>query len=123
MKDDSYQSLVSKRDAILEELGQVGPFVQGSLCKVKVKCGNPECRCARGETHEAYVLSKKVRGKTVTTHVPRDLVEEVKTWAERHKNVKRLIKEISELSEQIIRGHVRRKRGRKSQKRSADPAS
>ena len=48
----------------LVALGTVGPLIMGSLAEVGVKCGNPRCRCARGERHTAYVLTSKARGKT-----------------------------------------------------------
>ncbi len=108
----STKELAARRKTLLKELAQTGPFVQGSLCKVRIKCGNPRCKCARGDRHEAYVLSKKVRGKTVTTHIPRDLLDEVKSWAEEQKRIKELMREISDLSERIIRIHVKEGRSR-----------
>ena len=112
MKQVSTQALEARRKVLLKELAETGPFVQGSLCKVRVTCGNPRCKCAQGDRHEAYVLSKKVRGKTATTHIPRDLLDEVKSWAEQQKRIKKLMREISDASEQIIRIHVKEKRGR-----------
>lgn len=112
MKRISTETLKALREVLLKELVGTGPFVQGSLCRTKVKCGNPRCKCAKGERHEAYVLSKKIRGKTVTTHIPRDLLDEVKSWAEEQKRIKKLMRDISELSEQIIRIHVKERRSR-----------
>jgi hypothetical protein len=110
MQQVSTTTLEARRNALLKKLAEAGPFVQGSLCKVKIKCGKPRCKCAKGEHHEAYVLSKTVRGKTVTTHIPRDLLDEVKSWAEEQKRIKKLTREISDLSEQIIRIHVKERR-------------
>ena len=111
MRNESVKTLTIRRQALLKRLADVGPLVQGSFCTRKVKCGKPGCRCAEGEPHEACVLTKKVRGRTVTTHVPRDLRDEVGAWAEEHKRVKALLKEISDLSDRIIRIHVRTSRG------------
>lgn len=110
MKQQSRATLEARRDALLKKLAEVGPFVQGSFCTRKITCGKPGCRCADGEKHEAYVLTNKVRGKTVTTHVPRDLVDEVQSWAKQYKRVKELMKEISDLNERIIRIHVKASR-------------
>lgn len=106
MKNISRKVLEERRAALLKRLAQVGPFVQASFCTRKVICGKPGCRCAEGEPHQACVLTRKVRGKTKATHVPRDLREEVRAWAEEHKRVKALMSQISELSEQIVRIHV-----------------
>jgi hypothetical protein len=110
MRNESIQTLTIRRQALLKRLADTGPLVQGSFCTRKIKCGKPGCRCAEGEPHEACVLTRKVRGKTVTTHVPRDLRDEVRTWAEEHRRVKALLKEISDLSERIIRIHVKTSR-------------
>ena len=107
--------LESRRDARIRELASVGPLLQGSLTRIRVRCGNPNCRCARGEKHQSHILTKKVRGKTKSLYVPVDMVEEVRGWIEEHRRVKLLLKEISELNEKIVRGHVatRRSRGAK----------
>jgi len=114
MEQVSTEELKARRSVLLQELAETGPFVQGSLCKVRVKCGKPGCKCAEGDRHEAHVLSKTVRGKTVTTHIPRDLLDEVKSWAAEQKRIKKLTRAISELSEQIIRGHVKQRRRQKA---------
>ncbi len=108
----------TKRQQRLQELAGMGPLIVGSLARVGVRCGNPNCRCARGERHTAYVLTSKVRGKTRTVHVPVGMVEEVRTWVEEHRRLKRLVKEISALSEQLVRGHVRASRAARATPRS-----
>lgn len=104
-----------RRAAKLRELASVGPLVAGSLCRVKRRCGNANCRCARGEPHWAYVLSFKVKGKTQTVHVPKEMVPEVQAWVTEHKRIKRLMAEVSRQSLAMIRHHVRASRagGRK----------
>jgi hypothetical protein len=110
MRNQSIATLEIQRGALLKRLAQIGPLVQGSYCTVKVKCGKPGCRCSRGEPHQACVLTRKVRGKTVTTHVPRDLRSEVEAWAGQYRQIMKLIRDISALSERIIRMHVRTSR-------------
>jgi len=106
MRNESIATLESRRGALLKRLAEVGPLVQGSYCTVKVKCGKPGCRCSRGEPHQACVLTRKVRGKTVTTHIPRDLRSEVEAWARQYRQIMKLVKDISALSDRIIRIHV-----------------
>jgi hypothetical protein len=110
MKNESVATLESRRNAMLKRLAETGPLVQGSYCTVKVKCGKPGCRCCRGEPHQACVLTRKVRGRTVTTHVPRDLRNEVEAWTQQYRQIMKLVRDISALSERIIRIHVRTSR-------------
>ena len=108
----SIRVLEARRDARIGELASAGPVLQGSLAEIGVTCGNPGCRCARGEKHRSHILTRKVRGKTKTLYVPVDLVEDARRWVEEHRRVKKLLKEISELNEKIIRAHVGTKRAR-----------
>jgi hypothetical protein len=98
--------LEKRRQAKLKQLARCKPLVAASLCKVNRRCGNPNCKCARGEFHTAHVLTYKVKGKTRTVHVPKDMVEEVTGWVQEHKRVKQLIREISNNSLAIIHRHV-----------------
>ena len=95
-----------RRAAKLKELAACKPFVAASLCAVNRKCGKPNCRCSRGELHRAHVLTFKVKGKTRAVYVPKEMVEEVRRWVEEHKRIKRLIREISKESVEIIQRHV-----------------
>ncbi|MEI7903035.1 MAG: DUF6788 family protein [bacterium] len=110
-KQESLHMLSVRREARLKKLAETRPFIAGSLAKVGVRCGNPSCKCASGERHEAWVLTRKEKGRTVTVHVPRDMVEDVARWVEEHRKRKQLSKEVSELGERMIRLFVRASRG------------
>lgn len=97
----------ARRSALLRQLRSAGPLVGGSLATVHRKCSTLTCKCHRGEKHRQVNLSKKVKGKSHTTHVPKALEETVRQWNEEHKRIKGLLNEISEISEQIIRGYVK----------------
>lgn len=75
------------------------------------KCGSKSCPCAQGEPrHQAMILCKKVDGRSVATYVPKDLWDQVREWNRQHKKIKRVLKEISDIDEQIIRNYVSDKR-------------
>ena len=52
-----------------------------------------------------YHLTLKRRGKTCTIYVPRDLKDEVESWVQEHRRLKRLLREITLLQLQLIRLH------------------
>jgi hypothetical protein len=108
--------LKRKRSALLKKLAACGPFVDGSVVKVRRRCGNKNCRCARGEKHESLYLMYKVKGVTSGVYIPVDLEEEVKEWSREYKRVKRIIREISRAQKSIIRRHVKEKRLKKGRK-------
>lgn len=112
--------LESRRDAILKQIAHAGPMIQGSLATVGVTCGNPNCRCSRGEKHVSHILNKKVQGRSKSLYVPKDLVETVREWVSEHRRVKRLMKEVSDLNEQIVRAHVPSKRAKARNRAAAE---
>lgn len=93
-----------------------GPVLSASLVQSGKQCGRPGCRCMEGERHIQNQITFKVKGKTQTVYVPRDLVEEVGEWIEEHKRLRNLTQEISQLAVALVRTHVtakKRKAGRR----------
>lgn len=91
------------------------PIVAASLVQISKHCGREGCHCQTGQKHVGHYLTFKVAGKTKTVYVPQDLVEEVGTWVQEHKRLRKLVQEISRLAVERIQGHVRnrkRRRGR-----------
>lgn len=48
----------------LRALQRDAPMVQGSLYLLRRKCGKPNCRCAHGQLHAAWVLTRTQGGKS-----------------------------------------------------------
>jgi hypothetical protein len=99
----------------VRQLRAQSPLVAASLVQIAKHCGRPGCHCQTGEKHVGHYLTFKVAGKTKTVYVPQDLVEEVGTWVQEHKRLRKLVQEISRLSVERIKGHVldrQRRRGR-----------
>lgn len=40
------------------------PMTKGTVCDLRRKCGNKNCKCAQGEPHHTKVLSSSHNGKT-----------------------------------------------------------
>ena len=84
------------RDAYRRQLGEIGLFVEGTLCKVM----------RPGRKPPACQLTFKQAGKTRTVYVPIELTEEVSQWAKEYKRLKHLIRKITQQNLAIIRRHV-----------------
>jgi hypothetical protein len=90
----------TRRQAALRRLGQIGPFLEGSLCAFK----RPGC------STPGWHLTFKQKAKTRTVYVPMDLVSEVKKWNRAYQQLKKLIREVSRHSLAMIHGHVANQR-------------
>ena len=101
----------------LKLLRKCGPMIMGSLGKILRTCGNPNCRCAKGQKHEGWKLTWKDKNITQSLYVPVDLVKEVQNWVNEYKKIQGLIKEITEFNKQIIKQHVQIRRAKEKNRR------
>jgi hypothetical protein len=101
------EELEAQRAVLLRQAARIRPLVDGSLAVVHRTCRTPGCHCQRGERHEALLLCKKVSGRSHATYIPKDLADTVREWNAEYKRLRDLLREISALSEAIIRLHAR----------------
>ncbi len=73
----------------LRRLQRSEPMVQGSFYLLRRKCGNPNCRCARGQLHPAYVLTRSEAGKDRLYSVPKEQRAEVRKRAAEYRRYQR----------------------------------
>lgn len=99
----SIKFLKKKIEARLKRIAQCGTLVAGSLNCIEKK-GTP------GKVSVSYLLTFKEKGKTTSVYVPKDLVPEVRQWVKQHRELKKLMAEISQLSIGVIRRYVPEKR-------------
>jgi hypothetical protein len=64
-------------------------MVQGSFYLLRRKCGKPNCRCATGQLHATYVLTRSEQGKDHLYTVPRDQRAQVRKWAAEYRRYQR----------------------------------
>jgi hypothetical protein len=109
--------LERKRDSLIKKLADIGPFIDGSIVKVKRRCGNKNCKCyLKGEKHESYYLQYKLKGVSKGVYIPVDMEDEVREWNKQYKRLKRIIAEVSRTNKEIIRRHVSEKGLKKGRK-------
>jgi hypothetical protein len=90
------------RRTALDRMVQIGPFVAGTLSRVKrTAISNP-----------LWYLTYKEQGHTRTIYVPVAIVDEVMEWTENYRWLKRLMRDVTNCSRAIIRSHVSDQRRR-----------
>ncbi len=83
------------KNDILKEIRNIGPVVRGSVVNYKRTCGYKNCKCAKGEKHSAFYLSRSINGKTKLSHISKQHVEQVKSWKDNHTRLMTLIDELT----------------------------
>ncbi len=73
----------------LRRLQRSEPMVQGSFYLLRRKCGKPNCRCATGQLHATYVLTRSEQGKDRLYTVPKDQRVGVRQWAAEYRRYQR----------------------------------
>lgn len=72
-------------------------LLRGTIVERFRTCGNPRCKCARGQKHRAVCLFLRQGGKLRQLYVPRAYEERVRQWVANHQELKKLVGQISEI--------------------------
>ena len=73
----------------LRRLQRSEPMVQGSFYLLRRKCGKPNCRCATGQLHASYVLTRSEAGKDRLYTVPKDQRAQLRKRAAEYRRYQR----------------------------------
>jgi len=112
-------ALRNRRHGLTQLLPPLGEVLRGSLMERYLTCGNPDCRCARGERHgPVWYLSVTLdQSHRMGRTIPSDQVELVRRWIENYHRVKEHLEKISDINRELLRRekdkHQNRKKPRK----------
>lgn len=108
-------ALRRRRQGLVQLLPPAGEVLRGSLVKRYVTCGNPGCKCARGERHGPvwYFSVTLGPGRTTGGVISADQVERVRRWIENHQQLKSALEKISEINRELLRRQQDARRARK----------
>jgi uncharacterized protein DUF6788 len=79
-------------------LSERGPLIRGAFGTRARLCGNPGCRCARGERHESKYLTATDGGKVRQVHVPASDEVRVAEGVARYRRFRRAQARVAELA-------------------------
>lgn len=108
-------ALRRRRQGLARQLPPITEILRGSLVERYVTCGNPSCKCAKGERHGPvwYLTVTLGRGRTTGGIIPGDKLEQVRSWIENYQQLKDRLEKISEINRELLRRERERKRTRK----------
>ena len=108
----SLLALRKRREGLVKLLPPVSETLRGSLIERYLTCGNPNCKCARGQRHgPVWYLSVTLGpGRTTGAIVPLHLVERTRHWIDNYHQVKEHLEKISAINRELLRRE--RKKGK-----------
>jgi hypothetical protein len=105
-------ALRDRRKGLAQLLPPVTDILRGSLVERYVTCGNPGCKCAKGERHGPswYLTVTLGPGRTTGGIIAEDKVEEVRAWIENYHKLREHLEKISEINRELLRRDRQRQR-------------
>jgi len=98
-------ALRNRRQGLTQRLPPLTEVLRGSLMERYLTCGNPSCKCAKGERHgPVWYLSVTLdqshrKGSTL----PPDQVEQARRWIANYHEVKEHLEKISDINRELLR--------------------
>jgi len=83
-------------------LQEQGPLIRGSFGSRARLCGEPNCRCTRGERHESKYLAASDAGRMRQVHVPVSDEVQVKDGAERYRGFREARSRLAEVAKEEL---------------------
>jgi hypothetical protein len=87
----------------LAQIASSGGLIRGSILERFRACGNPTCHCARGQKHRAVYLMLSEDGRLRQLYIPVAYEDQVRQWVSNHKELKDLLRQISEVYWEKVR--------------------
>lgn len=105
-------ALRQRKQGLAKLLPPVTEILRGSLVERYVTCGNPACKCARGERHGPvwYLTVTLGRGRTTGGIIAEEHVPEVRSWIANYHKLKDHLEKISEINRELLRRDRKQKR-------------
>lgn len=95
--------LRERRKRLANRVPDLKATLQGALLTQRRRCGNPGCRCARGELHGPYVyLSARVGRRTRLLYIPAALATSVRRRVSLTKQLEEILAAISAINLELL---------------------
>ncbi len=107
---DPIKQLESQRNAVLQQITQIGDLRPGNLSAFHRKCYKPNCHCAKpGDAgHSSWQLTRKDENqKTIRHSIPKRSLEETRKQVEEYSRFQALVKRFAEINDQLCQARVR----------------
>lgn len=113
-------ALRRRREGLTKLLPPLGEILRGSLMERYLTCGNPNCKCTRGERHgPVWYLSVTLdQSHRTGCTVPAGQVEQVRSWIDNYQRAKDSLEKISDINRELLRRMKKADKTGKSGKRT-----
>jgi len=96
--ENSIDNLNLQKETILQQIKELDDFRQGSLSPRYRKCGKPYCHCAKEGSKGHWMITRSVKGKTISKEIPKEKVDTTFKQIEMFHSFQKLIHDYIETS-------------------------
>jgi len=97
-------SEIRRRIRILrKKLSTLGPLMRGTVVLLGSTCGNPRCKCARGEKHPQYYFSVNIDRKTKIMYLRKEMRIEAEEYVKNYKLLWDIVEEMTLLNFELLK--------------------
>ena len=86
-----------------KQLSTLGPLMRGTVVLLGSTCGNPRCKCARGEKHPQYYFSVNIDRKTKIMYLRKEMRIEAEEYVKNYKLLWNIVEEMTLLNFELLK--------------------
>jgi hypothetical protein len=86
-----------------KQLSTLGPLMRGTVVLLGSTCGNPRCKCARGEKHPQYYFSVNIDRKTKIMYLRKEMRIEAEEYVKNYKLLWDIVEEMTLLNFELLK--------------------
>jgi hypothetical protein len=109
-RSDMTTSRNQQERRLQQRIAALGPILQGCVTSMAVRCGNPNCKCARGEKHRSLCLVVSRQGRTRNMYLGAALAPRAREWIANYRQLMDLVQEWSDLNIERLKADRSRRR-------------
>jgi len=103
MDKKNIQQLKRRRKRLEKKIAELGPLMRGSVVELGMTCGNPNCRCTRGEKHKKYYFSLSHKGKTKIIYLGKAREPLARQYSENYKKLLEIVEEMTTINMHLLK--------------------
>lgn len=103
MKSTNARKIKRNLKGLHNKLATIGPVMRGTVVLLGSTCGNPRCKCARGQKHPQYYFSVNIGKKTKMMYLGEKKRIEAEQYSNNYKMLWNIIEEMTLLNFELLK--------------------
>jgi hypothetical protein len=103
MGKNKIEELTKRRERLRKQMRALGPLMRGSVVELAGKCGNPNCRCARGQKHKRWYYSMSQKGKTKLIYLGKSREPLGRQYSANYTALLEIVEEMTMINMQLLK--------------------